>query len=94
MVDSKILNKLYNILDLYIVSSRIEGGPKQLLSVFIKNSHYFHRCRSMSEILSPKSIFDMSNYDKALPDIEVAYKNSLGYNLINGQKLFRKCFLK
>ena len=45
-----------------------------------------------SEILSPKSIFDMSNYDKALPDIEVAYKNSLGYNLINGQKLFRNMF--
>ena len=25
------LNKLYNILDLYIVSSRIEGGPQAIL---------------------------------------------------------------
>ncbi len=30
-LDKKTVNKLYNILDLYIVSSRMEGGPKAIL---------------------------------------------------------------
>ena len=93
MVDSKILNKLYNILDLYIVSSRIEGGPQAIIECGLSKTPIISTDVGVaSEILSPKSIFDMSNYDKALPDIEVAYKNSLGYNLINGQKLFRNMF--
>ena len=31
MADSKTINDLYNILDLYIVSSRIEGGPQAIM---------------------------------------------------------------
>ena len=31
MADFGYLNKLYNLLDLYIVSSRIEGGPQAIL---------------------------------------------------------------
>lgn len=93
MVDSKLLNKLYNILDLYIVSSRIEGGPQAIIECGLSKTPIISTDVGVaSEILSPRSIFDMSNYDKALPDIEIAYKNSLGYNLINGQKLFRNMF--
>ena len=93
MVDSKLLNKLYNILDLYIVSSRIEGGPQAIIECGLSKTPIISTDVGVaSEILSPKSIFDMSNYNKALPDIEIAYKNSLEYNLINGQKLFRNMF--
>ena len=35
MVNSKELNELYNILNLYIVSSRIEGGPQAILECAI-----------------------------------------------------------
>ena len=31
MADSKTINDLYNIFDLYIVSSRIEGGPQAIM---------------------------------------------------------------
>ena len=93
MVDSKLLNKLYNILDLYIVSSRIEGGPQAIIECGLSKTPIISTDVGVArEILSPKSIFDMSNYDKALPDIKVAYKNSLEYNLVNGQKLFRNMF--
>ena len=35
MVDFDIMNKLYNSLDLYIVSSRVEGGPQAILECAI-----------------------------------------------------------
>ena len=31
MVDFVILNELYNLLDLYLVTSRLEGGPQAIL---------------------------------------------------------------
>ena len=31
MADILLVNKLYNILDLYLVTSRIEGGPQAIL---------------------------------------------------------------
>ena len=31
MVDFTVLNELYNLLNLYIVSSRIEGGPQAIV---------------------------------------------------------------
>ena len=33
MTDLSVLNELYNILDLYIVASRFEGGPHQSMNV-------------------------------------------------------------
>ena len=58
MVDSKILNKLYNILDLYIVSSRIEGGPQAIIECGLSKTPIISTDVGVaSEILSPKSIF-------------------------------------
>ena len=31
MTNFKMLNELYNVLDLYLVTSRIEGGPQALV---------------------------------------------------------------
>ena len=31
MADLELLNNLYNILDLYLVTSRLEGGPQAIL---------------------------------------------------------------
>ena len=38
MVNLENMNKLYNILDLYIVSSRIEGGPQAILECAISRT--------------------------------------------------------
>ena len=40
------LNELYNALDLYIVASRIEGGPQAIIECGLtKNPYYIYRCR-------------------------------------------------
>lgn len=76
MVSFEELNKLYNILDLYIVASRFEGGPQSipecaLLGVPIISTDV----GIASEILDSSAIFNMSTYSKAVPNNNVAYKN-------------------
>ena len=45
MISFEKINKLYNLLDLYIVSSRYEGGPQSIFRVRThKNSYHFNRC--------------------------------------------------
>ena len=34
MAPIDVVNKLYNILDLYLVTSRVEGGPQAILECF------------------------------------------------------------
>jgi len=73
------LNALYNCLDLYVVSSRIEGGPQALVEASLA------RCPIVStdvgiatEILPPESIYsDADDFHLAVPNVEVAYKNAL-----------------
>ena len=38
MIDQKKMNQLYNILNLYIVSSRVEGGPQSILECSAVNT--------------------------------------------------------
>lgn len=93
MVNTELLNKLYNILDLYIVTSRIEGGPQAIIECGISNTPIISTDVGVAqEILSKNSIFEMSNFNEAKPDTEIAYKNSIKYNLKNGQILFKDMF--
>lgn len=93
MVNPKLLNELYNVLDLYIVSSRIEGGPQAIIECGLTKTPIISTDVGVaSEILSPKSIFNMSNFIEARADVDFAYKNSIKFNLINGQKKFRNMF--
>ena len=53
MTTFKELNELYNILDLYIVASRVEGGPQAIFECAItKNSNNFYRCWDSKRDLS------------------------------------------
>ena len=62
MVDFKILNELYNCLDLYIVTSRIEGGPQAILECGITKTPIISTDVGVaSEILAKESIFEMNN---------------------------------
>ena len=85
------INELYNILNLYIVSSRYEGGPQSVLECsLIKTPIISTDVGIASEILSSESIFNMDNYLKAKPNIEEAYLNVQKYLIPEGFMKFNK----
>jgi len=89
----KVLNELYNILDLYIVASRVEGGPQSILECSITKTPIISTDVGIaSEILSPSSIYSYQEIGKASPDIEHAYKNVQQYLLPKGIENFDKMF--
>ena len=57
MVDFQKLNQLYNCLDLYIVASRIEGGPQAIVECAITKTPLISTDVGIaSEILSKKNL--------------------------------------
>jgi len=93
MTDFKTLNELYNCLDLYIVSSRVEGGPQAILECAITKTPIISTDVGIaSEILDKGSIFDMSSYMEAKPDIEIAYHNASRFILPKGIDRFTNKF--
>ncbi len=94
MVNFTNLNELYNSLDLYIVSSRVEGGPQAILECGISKVPIISTDVGIaSNILSTDSIFNMSNYRDAKANTNEAYKNSLPYTIPDGFENFKKLFL-
>ena len=68
------LNELYNLLDLYIVSSRFEGGPQAIVECAITNTPIVSTNVGIaSEILSSESIF-VENILEATPNVKYANK--------------------
>ena len=93
MVDFKILNELYNCLDLYIVTSRVEGGPQAILECGITNTPIISTDVGVaSEILSKDSIFIMNNFKNAKPNPEFAYKNAKEFTSLKGNDRFITMF--
>tara|TARA_Y100000389_G_C17436150_1_gene505669 strand:- start:65 stop:988 length:924 start_codon:yes stop_codon:yes gene_type:complete len=99
MVDFETLNELYNTLDLYIVTSRIEGGPQSIVECGISKTPIISTDVGIaSEILNKKSIFNMENFLNAEPIIETAYKNSVKLAIPRGfvkySELFKSLVIK
>ena len=93
MVDTRELNELYNILDLYIVSSRLEGGPQAILEASITKTPLVSTDVGVaSEILHKNSIFEIGNFNEAMPMTDYAYFNSLKYTIPNGMDNFINMF--
>jgi glycosyltransferase involved in cell wall biosynthesis len=91
MADFNTLNDLYNCLDIYIVASRYEGGPQSILECGVTKTPIISTDVGIaSEILSPESIFNMSNFNNAKPNINYAYKNSLKYEMKNTFEIYRE----
>ena len=85
----KNINELYNILNLYIVSSRYEGGPQSILECSLTKTPIISTDVGIaSQILSSESIFNMSNYLSAKPNQEEAYLNVQKYMIPEGFKDF------
>ena len=95
MVDFETLNDFYNCLDLYIVSSRYEGGPQAILeSAVTKTPIISTDVGVASEILSKESIYSMDNFQNSTPNVEYAYKNAEQFLTPEGIKPYTEYFKK
>lgn len=93
MIDFDSLNELYNILDLYVVSSRIEGGPQAILEcASAKVPIISTNVGIASEILSTKSIYNIGDEENAEVDIETQFKNVQKYFIPKGMEEFLEMF--
>ena len=91
MVSQKKLNELYNILNLYIVSSRVEGGPQAILECALTKTPIISTDVGIAdEVLSTDSIFNMNNFLEAVPNIEYAFKKVQKFLIPNGFDIFYK----
>jgi glycosyltransferase involved in cell wall biosynthesis len=93
MVDTKELNELYNCLDLYVVASRIEGGPQAIIECGLSKTPIISTDVGVaSEFLHSSSLFDMDNFQEAIPNTEYAFKKSKSYAIPEGFKEYIEMF--
>lgn len=87
------LNELYNCLDLYIVSSRVEGGPQSIFECGLSKTPIISTDVGIAKkVLATESIFDMKNFQSAQPNVEFAYLNSVIFDIPKGFEEFNKMF--
>ena len=93
MVNYSQLNELYNCLDLYIVSSRLEGGPASIMECALTKTPIISTDVGIAnKILSKKSIFLDENYENSKPDVELAFSNVQKYIIPEGFNEYIKTF--
>jgi hypothetical protein len=77
MIGLHELNELYNCLDLYVVSSRVEGGPRAIVEAGITKTPIISTDVGIASDLSPmESIYDVESwqsYKTARPCVEELY---------------------
>lgn len=82
MVTFEELNELYNSLDLYVVASRVEGGPQAIFECAITKTPIISTDVGFAtKILPKKSIFSLGEDFNPSPDIDFAYKNAKSYTI-------------
>jgi hypothetical protein len=91
-VDQNIINNIYQCLDLYIVGSRIEGGPRSIYECAITKCPIISTKVGIAyNILASKSIFsqkDYMTYKHIEPDVNIAFENVQKYNMNNYMDTF------
>lgn len=93
MVEYDKLNEFYNLLDLYIVASRVEGGPRALFECAITRTPIISTDVGFaSKLLSPDSIFEMDRFQFAKPDVEYSRKKVIQYKIPDGFSPFIEMF--
>jgi len=93
MVKFEALNELYNILDLYLVTSRYEGGPQAILECGITKTPIISTNVGVaSQILDNNSIFVDEDYSSAKSNIDYAYKKVSEFTIPRGFEKFNKMF--
>jgi len=96
MTNFSMMNELYNILDLYLITSRLEGGPQALVECGQTKTPIISTDVGLSrQILSSKSIFeykDLNTFFSAEPDIEYAYSTSSKLTIPDGMFPYLEMF--
>ena len=93
MTTFKELNELYNILDLYIVASRVEGGPQAIFECAITKTPIISTDVGIAkEILATESLYVFSLSLDPKPNTVVAYSNIKKYTIPNWFKSFHDMF--
>jgi hypothetical protein len=63
MVSIDILNELYNCLNLYIISSRYEGGPRSIIECALTNTPVISTKVGIAvEFMDPDSLYDIEDW--------------------------------
>ena len=79
MVPLEVINELYNCLDLYVVSSRYEGGPRSIIECALTRTPVIStRVGIAPEFMDANSLFDMNDwttYQKSVPNPDILAKN-------------------
>lgn len=92
MVDFGMLNELYNMLDLYAVTSRHEGGPQAIVECALTRTPIISTDVGIASlILDSASMFDR-NFD-AVPNVDYAYAAVQQYMIPAGMSKFREMFV-
>ena len=82
--DFEVLNKLYNCLDLYLVSSRCEGGPQAVPECAVTKTPIVSTRVGLAErILAPESVFDLGS-ELGKPNTEFAFNRVQEYLMPQG----------
>tara|TARA_R110000851_G_scaffold327179_1_gene496438 strand:+ start:2133 stop:3065 length:933 start_codon:yes stop_codon:yes gene_type:complete len=94
--DFKVINDLYNCLDLYIVSARYEGGPQAIVECALTKTPIVSTDVGLApEILQSESIFKISDFLFAEPNVEFAFNNVSKITIPSGfnpfVSFFKKC---
>ena len=96
MTNFNMMNELYNLLDLYLITSRVEGGPQALVECGQTKTPIISTRVGLSEqILHPQSLYDFNNlstFNKAKPNIKHAYEKSSLYTIPNGMSGYLNMF--
>lgn len=93
MCNDTMLNNLYNCLDLYIVSSRVEGGPRAINECGLTRTPLITTNVGIAGLMChPNSIFDMDNVEdtvvKAKPNVQYLYEEAQKYTIKNYMKQY------
>ena len=93
LVDIKTVNELYNCLNLYIVSSRVEGGPRSIIECGLAKIPIISTNVGISElILNDNCIYDYNNIDihiindkinNSIQNVNYSYERANMYSIKN-----------
>ena len=79
MVPLEVINELYNCLDLYIITSRYEGGPRSIIECALTRTPVIStRVGIAPEFMDINSLFDIDNwktYRNAIPNPDILAQN-------------------
>ena len=87
LCDFETLNELYNCIDLYVVSSRIEGGPQAVPECAITRTPIISTDVGLApEILAPESV--NNDLSVAMPNVDFAHDKVQEYTIENHMQKF------